>query len=106
LRYSRQTYQITIERYTTTRDASGGVIETWATYSQPYASIKYQSGSERLDDKREQTQVRAIFKVQYDSDTNAITEGDRISFRGNWDIQSILVMGRDETIEITAVKHG
>ena len=106
MRFTTQTYQITIQNVTETRDASGGIVETWATYSQPYASVKYSSGSERLQNDRSQTQTKALFKVRHDSDTSGITEKMRISWDGIWDIESILSMGRDEVIEIMAVKHG
>jgi len=105
MRYGALTERITIESYTTARDSAGGSVKTWSTYAQPYAHIKYGSGSERLEGARDTWIERAVFTVQYDSDTKNITSTMRVSFNGYWDIESVRTMNRYGKIEITAAQR-
>ena len=105
MRYGALSERITIESYTTARDSAGGSVKTWTTYAQPYAHIKYEAGSERLEGERDTWVERATFIVQYDSDTKNTTSTMRISHNGYWDIESVRTMNRYGKIEITAVQR-
>lgn len=105
MRYGALSERITIESYTTARDTAGGVVKTWTTYAQPYAHIKYENGSERLEGARDTWIESAIFTVQYDSDTKNITSTMRVSHNGYWDIESVRTLNRYGKIEIRAVQR-
>jgi SPP1 family predicted phage head-tail adaptor len=106
VRFGEQSYRITIEDYTTTTDSALGRVKTWSTYAQPYAFIKYDQGSEGLENDRNTAQVRAVFQVEHNSDTKDIAARMRISHDGEyWDINSILKRGRDRMIELRATKR-
>ncbi len=105
MRFSGQTYQITIESYTATRDASGGEVRTWTEFSKPYASIRYAGATERLEGDRTAETRKALFKVRYNSDTKNITAKMRIVYESaNWDITGLAFLGRNDGIELTAIR--
>ena len=104
MRYGALTQRITIENFTTARDSAGGLVKTWTTYAQPYAHIKYEKGKESLEGARDTWTEKAVFVVQYDSDTKNMTSTMRISYNGYWDIESVRIMDRFGKIEIHAIR--
>ena len=105
MRFSENTHLVTVQSYTATRDNSGGEIRTYTDFAQFYASVRYQSASERLEGDRNVETKKALFKARFDSDTKNITAKMRLVFNNaNWDITGVIFLGRDETIEITAIE--
>lgn len=104
MKYGALTEVITVERSTQARSAAGGTTLTWATHCQPYADIVYENGTETDESDRDTITERAVFKVQYDSDTKTITPSDRISHNGYWNIKSARILQRYGIIEIRAEK--
>ena len=95
--------RITIERFTSTRNAYNEVIESWAPYCKAYAAIYYGTGAEQRQAAQEGASLPASFEVLANSKTREISVTDRISFNGLWDIRSVAPMGRDG-IRISAVR--
>ncbi|UZW54963.1 head-tail adaptor protein [Sphingobium sp. JS3065] len=96
-------HRITVERFTTTRNAYNEVIETWAPYCEAYAAVYYGTGAEQRQAAQEGASLPASFEVLANSKTREISVMDRISFNGLWDIRSVAPMGRDG-IKINAVR--
>lgn len=104
MKFYQNTELITIEQPTEVRDTSGGFTYTWSVFAQPYAYIRYSNGTERMEGSRDSATTKAIFKVRFDSDTKNITNKMRINYGGYWDITSIVVQGRGDSIELAAEK--
>ncbi len=71
--------RVRVERYTTTRDASGEEIESWSTWKVRWASIDPLSGTKRLLAQQVQPNVSYEVGMRY---LDGITPKDRISYRG------------------------
>jgi SPP1 family predicted phage head-tail adaptor len=70
--------RVTIQRVTSTRDAIGGVIETWSTLMTVYAKVAPMSAGEQY--RRQQIQAKADWKVTVRY-ANTIAPADRIVWR-------------------------
>lgn len=70
--------RVTIQRVTNTRDAIGGVIETWATLVTVYARVLPMSAGEQY--RRQQIQAKADWKVTVRYN-NEIRPADRLVWR-------------------------
>lgn len=70
--------RVAIQRVTTTRDAIGGLIESWSTLTTVYARVQEMSAGEQY--RRQQIQASASHKitVRY---LNTIAPSDRIVWR-------------------------
>jgi len=106
MRFTENTYLVTVQSYTAARDQSGGEApRVYTDFAVFYASVRYQSASERLEGDRNVETKKALFKARFDSDTKNITAKMRLVFNSsNWDITGVIFLGRDETIEITAIE--
>lgn len=91
---------ITIQKRTITRDAAGGVVETWATTGTWYAAHAPLQAREVEANQRQTVTRRANFTTHYRTDIN---EADyRIQYGGHdWDIIGILEVGRRRFITIS-----
>lgn len=90
---------IVIEKRTVTRDATGGVVETWASSSTAWADYVPQQPTESETNQRQVVTRRAYFQTHYRSD---LSEADyRIVYGGaTWDITGVLEIGRRREIRI------
>lgn len=70
--------RVTIQRVATTRDAIGGLIETWSTLMTVYAKVAPMSAGEQY--RRQQIQAKADWKVTVRY-VNTIAPADRIVWR-------------------------
>lgn len=57
--------KILIEHVTETRDAIGGVIETWSTFAVRHASVEPLNGREYFDSRATQADVTIRFRIRY-----------------------------------------
>lgn len=100
--------RIVIERHTSTQDAFGGDVETWATLTTLWASRQDASDSERLSAAQVNAVQMSRFVVRSSTVTRGVTAKDRINHDGSvWDIQGIKETrhGRKRFLEITAVRQ-
>jgi SPP1 family predicted phage head-tail adaptor len=92
--------KITLQRFTSTKNAIGEALKTWATYAIVPAAIKPQRGGERVNgDKREAADV-VTFQVRY---YQGVVPKDRLLYEGvNYDVLNIRESGRRHLMEIDA----
>lgn len=72
--------RITIQRVTETRDAMGGVAETWANLATRWAAIESISGGEADPAGRPQAEATTRIRLRYGSDLASLSPKDRVSF--------------------------
>ncbi len=70
-------HRITIQQATTTQDAYGEPVPTWATYATRWAAIVPVSGSEADVDGMETAEVRHKFRIRH---TSGVRPKMRISY--------------------------
>lgn len=96
---------ITVERFTSTRNAYNEVVETWAPYCQEYAAVYFGRGSEQREAAQTTASQAASFEILSNSKTRAISVTDRISFSGSlWDIKSVAPIGLNQGVKLNAVR--
>lgn len=93
---------ITIEQVSETRDAVGGIIKTWTTWKEVWASKLDVAGREYFDAQAVQAEVTTTFRIRY---VAGLSPKMRISYAGEtYDIESVAEFGRREMWEIKAVR--
>lgn len=70
--------QITIETKVTSRDAFGGIVETWATHVTLYARIEYSTGSESTSGDQVSAGQKATFTCRVDPAVTRVTPQMRV----------------------------
>lgn len=63
--------RIVIEQVTETRDAAGGVVETWATYKTVWARFVSQTGREFYAAKQINATLEQLISIRYVAGLNA-----------------------------------
>lgn len=97
--------RIIVQRQFAALDGYGGEVSTWADYATLFAQVIFGTGQERREAAQENASAPATFRVLHSRLTAAITAEDRIQFDdGQWDITSVVPLGLNEGIEITATK--
>lgn len=98
--------KIVIERYgVVSTDDYGGDVLDWTAYATAFAQVIFGTGAERREAAQESATAPATFRVLATTKTRAVTVKDRISFDGSlWDITSVVPLGLNEGVEITAVR--
>lgn len=97
--------RITIERATTLADTFGTPVPSWSAYLSCWAEVRYGTGQERREAAQQVASAPATFRIRYSVAAAGIAEIDRIAHRGaTWDIKSVVELGRNEGIEITATR--
>lgn len=63
---------VTVQQFTTTTDSNTGEkLQSWSTYSTPWARIQEsESGSESVDSDRREAKQTVTFSMRYDSGIN------------------------------------
>jgi SPP1 family predicted phage head-tail adaptor len=85
---------VTVQQFTTTTDSNTGEkLQSWSTYSTPWARIQEaESGSENVDADRREAKQTVTFTLRYDS---GITTKMRIVWEGkNYNIENIADLER------------
>ena len=95
--------RITVQTSTTSTDAVGQPIETWATYRKAWAMLTYDRGDEYFE-ADQKTAVRIVkFIIRYDS---GVTEKMRICYgSGLYDIRAIEEIGRQKYLVLKTEKR-
>lgn len=93
--------RITIQSATTAQDAFGTPVETWSTFAEVWARVRYKGGREGIDAGAVSARQTAEFRVRHRSGLNRQM---RISYDGDiWIIEAIQEIGRREGFDILAV---
>lgn len=93
---------ITIERATAGQSASGAPTETWATLITAWARVSYPGAREQYESGQVQGQIDALFRIRWRGDYTPATK-DRVVFDSvNYDIVSVVPVGRNEAWDILA----
>lgn len=93
--------RITIERVTTTRNATGGLVETWAPLVFLRAQVVSLSTGEFVRTYGEAPEGLAIFRTRY---LAGLTTADRIVYAGHtFELKEVKEVGRRKGLELRAV---
>lgn len=96
--------RITIERFTTTRDAFNNPIETWAPLvtRTPAAKLDIRD-SERWTAQEVGAEITTRFQIRYSSVVADVNPKDRVLYDGKtYGIVGVKEIGRRDGLEITA----
>lgn len=105
---------VTIQTYTSSENAMGEIVKSWADSFTEWAHVIYGTGQERRaagQERRAAAQNRATltatFRILSSARTLALRPTEnRLNFDGyNWDISSVVPLDRDG-VEITATRKG
>jgi SPP1 family predicted phage head-tail adaptor len=93
--------RITIQRPVATQNTYGEQVISWVKVADLWAQKRDMKGMERFAAQQVMAQVDTKFVIRYRSDVTPI---NRLVFEGrNYDIASVLELGRRESLEILAV---
>lgn len=87
--------KITIQSFGSGVDAIGQPIESWSTFAQPWANIRFMNGVESVKGDAEVSVSKASIRIRYRQD---ITEAMRVVYNGiTYQIKAVLPdeVGRD-----------
>ena len=95
-------HRLTIQRRTASKDALGGMVDTWTALLTCRCDFNPVSGREYIGGGAMQSEATAKFVIRYDSATAAITTADRILFDGGYYniLHAANSGGRNQMIEI------
>lgn len=97
--------KLVFQRKTVIIDDYGEEIATWTDYAIVWAGVIWGTGAERREAAQLSASQPATFRVLADSETLALSVEDRISFAGGlWNITSVVPLGLNEGLEVTAVR--
>lgn len=65
MRAGRLNKLVTIEQVIESRDSKGGVVETWVTFAEVWASIEPLVGREYFDSKQLNAELTAKIRIRY-----------------------------------------
>lgn len=95
--------RIVIQSVSESRDAMGGVTQSWSTFATVWAERKDLTGREYFTaGQSERAEIESIWRIRY---LSGLTNKHRFTHGGEtYDIESIAVIGRNEAMELRAVK--
>lgn len=97
--------RIVFQRKTIIEDDYGEEIEAWTDYAILWAGVIWGTGAERREAAQLSASQPATFRVLGNSETLALSVLDRISFAGGlWNITSVVPLGLNEGVEVTAIR--
>lgn len=99
----RMDRQIVIQAASESRDAAGGAILSWSTFATVWAERHDLVGREYFTaGQSERAEIESTWRIRY---LNGLTNKHRFTHGGEtYDIESIAVIGRNEGMELRAVK--
>lgn len=87
-------HRVTIERLTESKDATGGLTESWSIVATRWARVVPLSGKESYDEAHELAVINARIELRADSITTSITAKDRATWNGAvYDIETPIDVG-------------
>ena len=91
--------RVTLENYTTTRDAWNNPTKTWATLDQVWAHKRDVTELERTETEQRVAYTRTIFKIRHRTDVDATM---RVDYDGKkYYIIGVKELGRTEGLQLT-----
>jgi SPP1 family predicted phage head-tail adaptor len=101
------TRRIVIQRATTSKDAMGQPIQTWATYTTVWAGYSPISDGERVRANEIYANLSARFTIRYSTLVASVDARDRVVFDGRtFDIVGVKETEFHRWLEITAATRG
>jgi len=98
MRAGKLTHTITIQRFASTVDEYGTVVEDWTTFATVKAELIQSSTTEFLRSFGTSEEPAIIFRIRYRED---ITLADRVMHGGNvFDLKEIRELGRRAGLEL------
>jgi SPP1 family predicted phage head-tail adaptor len=95
---------IILQRATTTVDASGTPLETWAELATIRAQVIQSTTEEFMRGWGSSTEAATIFRIRW---RDGITLADRVSFKGrNFDLKEIRELGRRAGLDLRCLATG
>lgn len=96
MHFGKMDRRITIQEFTSARDAEGGVTKSWSTGTQVWAQVVYERGNESLQHEHVNASARVTFTIrQHGGVTPDRTM--RVAFNStNFNIEDIQEIGRGE----------
>lgn len=95
---------LVIQSQASTLNAVNEKVGTWSTFATIRANVRNQPGTEQFESEQQTPRRRALVKAWNRTD---ITEEMRIVYQSkNWDIISIMELGRDDGMEIVMEWNG
>ncbi len=101
MRFDRMDRRIRLESYTETQSATGAVTKTWATLATVWASVRRTDASESTAGDQWLGTKNTEFRIRHRTD---VSDKVRIVYESNnYDITSVIELGRREGLLISAV---
>lgn len=98
------TERIEIQQPTNTRDAMGGLVEAWTTWSVCFAAVRHRSGSESIQGEQLLGVTITDFEIRYFENETGPKQSMRILYESEYyDIISVLKNRRNNTIQLSAI---
>lgn len=99
----RMDRRIVIQAVTETRDSMGGPVQSWSTFATVWAERKDLTGREYFAaGQSERAEIESVWRIRH---LSGLTNKHRFTHGGEtYDIESIATIGRDEAMELRAVK--
>lgn len=92
--------QVTLERRTTSQNAIGEAIKTWATLATVPAAYKPAPGAEPVNGDKVEAELPVVFTIRFYSGLNP---KDRLTYGGQvYNILAVTEVGRKHLMEIKA----
>lgn len=99
--------RITIERATTTTNAFGEAVKTWAPLATVWAHVIDVSDGEVWRAAEVQATITTRFQIRWSPASSTITPLDRVIYQGRtYDINRVKELQRRRGLEITASARG
>lgn len=100
--------RITVERLTTSQDATGEPVETWSDAGRLFAQRDPKGAIERFSADQRYAVCNAVFQIRWFSLASQITpQSYRISYRGRtYEILGVEEIGREEGFNLVCVARG
>lgn len=94
--------RVTIQQRTTTQDAIGQPVETWATVATVWASVRHLSGIESIKASADVSVVKASIRIRYRTGVDA---GMRVvAGSATYDIQSVMTSHDRAFLDLPCLK--
>lgn len=102
MNFGKMDRRVTIQSWSTSRDAEGGAVKSWSTGSQVWAQVLQQGGREMFTHEQVNAEIDTLFRIRYS--TSLIPDPQmRVVYNStNFNIYQVRELGRGEAWEIMA----
>ncbi len=85
-------------------DDYGGETSTPNTYAQAWAEMLNGTGQERREAAQERSAKTATFICDWNPSLDGVVATDVLTYRGNWDITDVSIVGQNSEVHLTATR--